>query len=149
VALDNGHLQYAGAQSGFLDSGISVGLTATDESEQPETAKTTTTIEQRSTTDAVLAEVAAAASNANTEAESGDDSRESTVASGSEPEVKTAQRKAPRKLIEEERRAVGRIARDIWVTYFVASGDWAFWSMFVLSLLLGAASPVLANGWLR
>ena len=146
MALDNGRLQYAGSRDGFLDSGLSIGLTTTDEPEQPWPPKTQTPIEQRVSTDAIMTDVATAVSNANAEAESGDNSRESTIANGSEPEVKL---KTPRKLIEEERRAVGRIAREVWVTYFLAFGSWPFWSMFGLSLLLGTASPVLGNGWLR
>jgi hypothetical protein len=34
--------------------------------------------------------------------------------------------KAPRKLIEDEKRAKGRIARDVWTTYLSALGGW-FW----------------------
>lgn len=58
-------------------------------------------------------------------------------------------KKAPRKLVEEEKRAVGRISRDVWSTYIHACGRWPFWVAFLLILLLAALSPVLENGWLR
>ena len=144
--MDNGRLHYAGSRDGLLDSGLLIGLITTDEPEQPRPPKTETPIEQRISTDAVMADVAVAVSNANAEAKSGDYSRESTIANGSEPEVKP---KTPRKLIEEERRAVGRIAREVWATCFLACGSRPFWSMFGLSLLLGSTSPVLGNRWLR
>jgi hypothetical protein len=148
VALDNGRLQFAGSRDEFLDSGISADLVTADELEKLEPSETETPIESRSSTDAVLANVAAGVRN--TEPESGGDSQDSTIANGSESEAKTAQQpKAPRKLIEEERRAVGRIARDIWITYLTACGGWPFWGLFGLALFLGAISPVLENGWLR
>lgn len=61
----------------------------------------------------------------------------------------TMTKKTPRKLIEEEKRAVGRIGREIWKTYIVACGRWSFWSIFAVILVLTALNPVLLNGWVR
>lgn len=82
--------------------------------------------------------------------EPGESTPESTaIATPSESEVKPVPRKAPRKLMEEERRAVGRISRAIWATYIKACGGYAYWTLFLFALLLGGISPVLENGWLR
>ncbi|KAG6901340.1 hypothetical protein C0995_013396 [Termitomyces sp. Mi166 len=70
----------------------------------------------------------------------------STIAPVSE--VK-AEKKKPRKLIEEEKRAVGRIGRDIWETYIRACGNVWYWIVFGVVLIIGSISPVFENGWLR
>ncbi|KAH9018832.1 ATP-binding cassette transporter [Lactarius hengduanensis] len=57
-------------------------------------------------------------------------------------------KKGPRKLVEEETRAVGRIGRPVWETYFKACGQYPYWLMFAVSFLFAAASPVAENGWL-
>ena len=71
----------------------------------------------------------------------------STIASTS-PSVKL-ERKPARKLVEEEKRAVGRISRDIWETYIWACGNGWYWTIFIFILIVASASPVLENGWLR
>jgi uncharacterized protein (DUF4415 family) len=58
-------------------------------------------------------------------------------------------KKPARKLVEEEKRAVGRISRDIWETYFWACGQVWYWVIFIGVLLLASLSPVVENGWLR
>jgi hypothetical protein len=57
--------------------------------------------------------------------------------------------RSPRKLIEEEVRAVGRIGRTIWSYYLGAIGGWPYWLLFVVALLAATLSPVAENGWLR
>lgn len=64
-------------------------------------------------------------------------------------EDRIKERKTPRKLVEEEKRATGRISRDVWETYVRALGGWRFWSVFVLAAVLGALSPVVENWWLK
>ena len=84
-----------------------------------------------------------------------DDSASSTIApAASEAETKEIPsdkqtKKVPRKLIEEEKRAVGRIGREIWRNYILACGAWGFWTGFGALLLLASLSPVVENGWLR
>jgi hypothetical protein len=58
-------------------------------------------------------------------------------------------KKGPRKLVEEETRAVGRIGRSVWETYIKACGGVSYWLIFAVLFLLAAASPVAENGWLR
>ncbi|OCB86633.1 multidrug resistance-associated ABC transporter [Sanghuangporus baumii] len=56
--------------------------------------------------------------------------------------------KTPRKLVEEEKRAVGNIGKDVWKTYFSAVGGVPYWIIFASSIILAAAGPVAENGWL-
>ncbi|KAJ7691594.1 P-loop containing nucleoside triphosphate hydrolase protein [Mycena rosella] len=59
----------------------------------------------------------------------------------------STEKTAPRKLIEEEARAVGRVARDVWATYIKACGGAGYWVLFVFIFVLAALGPVLENGW--
>ena len=69
----------------------------------------------------------------------------STLAPSSPVSVK----KPARKLVEEEKRAVGRIGRDVWETYIRACGNVWYWLLFISLLIIASASPVLENGWLK
>ncbi|KIJ23785.1 hypothetical protein M422DRAFT_275570 [Sphaerobolus stellatus SS14] len=136
VALDNGRVSYAGDSQTFRASGVMDGLVQTDsaaDSKEPETP-------------AIELEIAKVLREDEPESETS-----STVAAttadedGKAPEKK----KAPRKLIEEEKRAVGRIGKDIWKTYILACGGGVYWTLFVVAMGLATASPVLENGWLK
>jgi ABC-type glutathione transport system ATPase component len=130
VALENGQVQFSGKPDSFLDSGVMSGLVqsvntdATDENDEASTDHTVRTKTSHST--GLSSETS------------------STVVS----EVKQ-ERKSPRKLVEEEQRAVGRIKRDIWETYIRACGDARYWVPFVLIMVLATLSPVAENGWLK
>ncbi|PCH35119.1 multidrug resistance-associated ABC transporter [Wolfiporia cocos MD-104 SS10] len=136
VALDNGRVIFQGDNDKFRSSGVLSTLVqsgAADASdEQEETAK----IEVE---ELVLEKDTEGSAEATSETTS-------TVVS---TEVKVEQKKAPRKLIEEEKRAVGRISKDIWMTYINAFGGYGYWAFFAFALLLAAMSPVAENGWLR
>lgn len=58
-------------------------------------------------------------------------------------------KKAAKKLYDEEKRAVGRIARDIWLMYLKACGTWLYWIVFLSIFILASITPVFNNGWLR
>jgi hypothetical protein len=64
-------------------------------------------------------------------------------------ETPVEKKKGPRKLVEEETRAVGRVGRPVWETYFKACGGASYWIVFAISFLLAAVSPIAENGWLR
>ncbi|KAF9459133.1 multidrug resistance-associated ABC transporter [Collybia nuda] len=66
-----------------------------------------------------------------------------------EPSLIKSEKREPRKLIEEEKRAVGLISRDVWRTYFKACGNGWYWSLFLLVVFVASLSPVLENGWIR
>ncbi|KAG8902714.1 hypothetical protein FRC00_000590, partial [Tulasnella sp. 408] len=63
--------------------------------------------------------------------------------------LQSPKQKKPRKLVEEEARAVGRIRRDVWATYITASGGKLFWTLTIIVLLVAAGTPVVSNGWLK
>ncbi|KAK1224806.1 hypothetical protein PQX77_012290, partial [Marasmius sp. AFHP31] len=58
-------------------------------------------------------------------------------------------KKAARKLVEDEVRAIGRVDKDVWTTYFSACGRYWYWILFGATFLVGALTPVAENGWLR
>lgn len=135
VALDNGRVQYQGGREAFMSSAVLKSLSqssnepADDKDEAP-----------------AIEDITDVVPESKTGGESSETS--STTAPVPEPEDKV-EKKAPRKLIEEEKRAVGRISKDIWVTYINACGGILYWTTFILSLVLAALSPVFENGWLR
>ncbi|TFK68805.1 multidrug resistance-associated ABC transporter [Pluteus cervinus] len=131
VALDNGRVDYQGNREKFQSSGVMARLvqsveTAPAEKDEPEP---------------VLDRVSAEKTDHHSDTSS-------TAASTSASEAKPEQKK-PRKLIEEERRAVGRIGRDIWLTYVRACGDHWYWALFALALLVATLSPVADNAWIQ
>ncbi|CCM00229.1 uncharacterized protein FIBRA_02257 [Fibroporia radiculosa] len=137
VALDNGRVLYQGDRDKFRSSGVLSTLVqsgAADPADDQED-KTVADIEDLSEK-----------TEKDDAAESSADSS-STVAPGAD--TKPEEKKTPRKLIEEEKRAVGRISKDIWMTYISACGGYIYWILFVFSLFLAALSPVAENGWLR
>ncbi|TFK92526.1 multidrug resistance-associated ABC transporter [Polyporus arcularius HHB13444] len=144
VSLDNGRVSYSGGYDGFHDSGVlqtlvqSGGADASDDKEEPAVVKVEEIFEESADH---------ATSGEPTEANS---ETSSTVAvTASELDVKPEKKKAPRKLIEEEKRAVGRIGKDIWMAYIKACGGYGYWLTFACALGLAAMAPVLENGWLR
>jgi hypothetical protein len=136
VALDNGRVTYAGDSQTFRSSGAMDSLVQSDNPEAKE-LKT------------------ASAEMKDIELEKGLGSKEeeseasSTIATTEEDTKPVEKKKAPRKLIEEEKRAVGRISRDIWEAYILACGSGWYWLLFVVAMVLATASPVLENGWLK
>ncbi|KAG6846160.1 hypothetical protein H0H93_015676, partial [Arthromyces matolae] len=98
VALDNGRVTFQGDRESFQNSGIirtlvqSTDESALDNKEEEVIEAESDKVEAHSESSSTIAAV---------------------------PETKP-EKKKPRKLIEEEKRAVGRIGRDVWETYFKA-----------------------------
>jgi ABC-type multidrug transport system ATPase subunit len=124
VALDNGRVQFEGSRDSFHNSAVM-----------------RTLVHSTDTADGKVAEVLE-------EKVEVDQASESSSTIASPAEVK-AEKKPPRKLVEEEKRAVGRIGRDIWATYIWACGNGWYWAAFVTVLAAASISPILENGWLR
>ncbi|ETW77907.1 ABC transporter [Heterobasidion irregulare TC 32-1] len=148
VALDNGRVLFQGAREAFQASDVLSGLVqsgAADADADVEHDAEPETIEADLK---VLDEEARAHAHA-ADASGGEPASEtsSTAVTSVSAEAK-ADRKAPRKLVEEEKRAVGRIERSVWDLYIRASGGAVYWVVFALVLLLAAAGPVAENGWL-
>ncbi|CAE6396057.1 unnamed protein product [Rhizoctonia solani] len=148
VALDNGRVLFTGPQSEFIGSPVMQRIshsTDIDEKEQPIEA----TIED-------VAEVAAHSTEPSGQSISGESDavtlvksvsldKDNSALSGSAPVKKSI----PRKLIEDEARAVGRVRLEIWQSYFRACGSFIYWAIFSVVILGGSLTPVLENGWLR
>lgn len=127
VALDNGIVLFQGSQDDFYKSGVIRTLIQSTQHEETNDKADPVSVES-------VEKLA--------ETEERSESSSTAVAS-------VKQEKKPRKLVEEEKRAVGRIGRDIWETYFWACGHVWYWAIFTIILLLASLSPVLENGWLR
>ena len=136
TALDNGRVLFEGSKESFYSSGIMKTLVQSTESSGEMDDKERKGISEKEE-EIVLAEELDPASETS-----------STVAPSAAASVK-ANKKPARKLVEEEKRAVGRIGRDIWETYIRACGNVWYWLLFIVFLIIASASPVLENGWLR
>lgn len=137
VTLDNGHLQFQGNRDEFMSSEVLRTLSqsgAADASDE----KTETLVH-------AIEEIAEQPAHSSGNSETSSTTGVTAVEAETKPEVK----KAPRRLVEEEKRAVGRISRDIWLTYLGACGGWIYWLIFAFFLSFGAAGPVLENWWLK
>ncbi|KAG6895370.1 hypothetical protein C0992_001606 [Termitomyces sp. T32_za158] len=127
VVLDNGRVSFEGDREAFQSSGAIRTLVQTTDGGASD-------IKEEEVLETDL-----------TKTEANSDSS-STIAPVSETK---AEKKKPRKLVEEEKRAVGRIGRDVWGTYIRACGNVWYWTIFALILIIGSISPVFENGWLR
>ena len=141
VALDNGHLLFAGDQETFHASPVKGTLVHTAGGHSTEgTASTSTSL-------LVAADESLVATLVQNGVEP-DPMSETSSTVVNEPQAK-ADRKAPRKLVEDEKRAVGRVSRDVWELYVKACGAYRYWTWFSFVLVLGALCPVAENWWLK
>lgn len=136
VALDSGRVLFEGDGDAFQNSGV------------------IRTLVQSTVNDDVEDKAEAVIESDIIAATDGDDGSESSSTAGTTtipttPSEVKAEKKPTRKLVEEEARAIGRVGRDVWITYFVACGSSFYWSIFVTVFILAALSPVIENGWLR
>jgi ABC-type multidrug transport system ATPase subunit len=145
VTLENGRIVYKGDLHGFEYSGVmhSLAHSGAVESTGRDEAKAVV----RETKEETLLEEkddGGGSSTPNTETPSEDNF------SGVSPIYDDpALKKGPRKLVEEETRAVGRVGRPVWETYIKACGGASYWLIFAFLFLLAAVSPIAENGWLR
>ena len=146
VALDNGHVQYSGDYENFRTSGVLNTLVQSGASD-PADDKEETVVEK--VEEIIEDAVEGSTLRESTEASAASESSSTIAPTPAETEAKPDKKKAPRKLVEEEKRAVGRISKDIWATYIKACGGWGYWGIFILTLALAGLSPVFENGWLR
>lgn len=139
VALDNGQVQFHGDHRGFQASGVMDGLVQSGQPEEKD--GNGAAIVEEITPDVIYTEPSSAASH--TEPSSGSSS--TTVPGEAKLEIK----KVPRMLVEEEKRAVGRVSRNVWATYVLAFGNSWSWALLIMILVLAALSPVGENWWLK
>jgi len=74
------------------------------------------------------------------------DASEDDSSSDEEEEEKGA--KNPKKLIEDESRAVGTVKQDVWFAYISANGSTMFWLSFVLVFVGAKALEIAETAWL-
>ena len=133
VALDNGRVQFQGDREAFYASGVIDGLLQSGAMAGQE--------EEDETKIPGAEELAEAATVAPSESSSV--AAASTVVADPTPD-----KKAPRKLVEEEKRAVGRIGKDVWLDYIRAVGGPWYWIVLVSSLVLATLGPIAEKGWI-
>ena len=133
VALDSGRVQFQGNREAFYSSGVINGLVQSNAiagKEEEDDAKIPGAEE--------LVEAITV-----TPSETSSTTSPSTVIT--DPKLN---KKAPRRLVEEEKRAVGRISRDVWLTYIRAAGGPWYWILFFGSLVLATLGPIAEKGWI-
>ncbi|KAJ9107494.1 hypothetical protein QFC21_000949 [Naganishia friedmannii] len=147
VALEKGDVTYAGDRAGFMAGGFMEDLDMENETEQSalQAHDHQDLMDSKAKNKHLIlnAEASQPASETTSLAESGTVVDEEEKEAGTSPE-----RRMPRKLVEEERRATGRITWKIWKTYLQNQGSWLYWIVFVIAVLIGASPPVWENGWL-
>lgn len=137
VALDNGHLQFQGNRDDFISSGLLQSLSQSGATDMPD--------EMEEILVPGIEELTENHALPSTDSESSS----TTAGATAEPETKPEVKKVARKLVEEEKRAVGRISKDIWLTYLSACGGWLYWTTFIFSLTLAAVGSVLEKWWMK
>jgi ABC-type multidrug transport system ATPase subunit len=133
AALDNGRVLFEGSKEEFYGSGtIKTFVQSTDSSGEMDDKQENVALEKKGT---ALAEEAVPQSETS-----------STLA----PSLASVKEdKPPRKLVEEEKREVGRIGRAVWETYIRACGNVWYWLPFLFVTIITSASPVIENAWVR
>lgn len=147
VALENGDVKFSGTREEFVASNLSDELDEEDAQARPTDSeqKEEKTVEENSiqlTNKSVLNLSGACAESA------APDSETSSLAPEDDKTIVNSKQKTPRKLIEDEKRARGRITWTVWKTYFSALGGPIWWSLFILSLGMAMLVPVAEKGWL-
>ncbi|KLO19366.1 ATP-binding cassette transporter [Schizopora paradoxa] len=153
VALENGRVVYSGDSTGFEESGVMRGLV---ESEDKGKSDIEGEDEIRDEHVAHIVDEIAQDVRMDTSTNDSHNAEERGIsapaASATVQKVlqtpASKERKPAKKLIDEENRAVGRIAIPVWETYLKANGSIIFWTVFVLFFLLAAVAVPLENAWL-
>jgi ABC-type multidrug transport system ATPase subunit len=147
VALENGRVLYEGNRDGFQSSGVMQSLAHSGAVESTGRDEAEVAVHETNE-ESLLSEKddGGGSSTLNTEIPSENDSLGGVTSVDENPAQK---KKSPRKLVEEEARAVGRVDRTVWKAYFEACGGAPYWLIFALAFVVAAMSPIAENGWLR
>ncbi|WVQ74986.1 hypothetical protein IAR50_004594 [Cryptococcus sp. DSM 104548] len=150
VALENGDVKFSGSRDEFVATGLLTELEDEDTQAKPTEAEQQeqSTVEEaalKPTHKSVLS-LSAAGNLSEPTSETSSLAPEDEVTLSGSQETKS---KPPRKLIEDEKRARGRIAVEVWKTYFQALGGPWWWAFFLISLGMAMIVPVCEKGWLQ
>ena len=138
LALDSGRVRFSGPWLRFQGSDAMNSIlvaNAPQETPEQETLETEKNVEEITTS--VFAE---SISQSGTSI--------ATIVNGKPPAAKKDTEEA-RKLVKEEKRFEGRISTGVWLLYIRANGNFCFWLILWVVLLLSSLSPVWENGWLK
>ncbi|ESK87928.1 atp-binding cassette transporter [Moniliophthora roreri MCA 2997] len=131
VALDNGRVQFQGDHAAFQKSGVIRSLVQSSVEDLGD---------EKDKEEAVESKI---------ERIDGSDPQSETTTVANVPTMSKVDKKPARKLVEEETRAIGRVRKDVWMTYFRACGAYWYWILFFMTFIFAALSPVAENGWLK
>jgi ABC-type multidrug transport system fused ATPase/permease subunit len=156
VALDNGDVKFAGTRQDFVEGGLMKELEAEDPEAQPtagEVAEEKTVEENiadlkkptHKQLESISGELSVPGSEPGSETSSIAPTDEATTLAASTDNL--IKQKAPRKLIEDEKRVRGRIAWSVWKTYFSALGGPIWWIVFIIATIVSTLVPVFERGW--
>ena len=150
VALENGRVRYKGDRDAFQSSDVMQSLAHSGAVES--TGRDEAEVVVHETNEELFFTLkddgggAGGSSTPNTELPLENDSFGGVTSVDENPAQK---KKVPRKFVEEEARAVGRVDRTVWETYFKECGGISYWLIFTLAFVLAAVTPIAENGWLR
>lgn len=147
VALDNGRVQFQGDSDAFQTSGVINGLVQSGQADDKNDKEEVTLVTVEDVIPDAL-ESHSPTSSTDSETEPSSDTNSTAVATVTS-DGNLGQKNTPRKLVEEEKRAVGRIGTEIWSTYIWACGGQWYWCAFLVIFIVAAMSPVAENGWLK
>ncbi|EIN12781.1 multidrug resistance-associated ABC transporter [Punctularia strigosozonata HHB-11173 SS5] len=132
VALDNGSVQFSGSREGFQSSGL------------------IDTLMQSGAANIEDDEVLMVPEDAgHDDRKTATDASSETAVSTTESNANPEKTKSPRKLVEDEARATGRVSAAIWTLFIKSCGGSVHWAFTIIALLVAAAGPLLENGWLK
>ncbi|KAM0789106.1 hypothetical protein ACM66B_003161 [Microbotryomycetes sp. NB124-2] len=143
VNLENGRVKFAGGSQEFLESG---GFKNAEDDEEPvESNLKAAPVKPRNKQLANLVAESVAASETSSASET---ESESEAEDDLDVDKKEKDRKDPRKLIDDEQKAVGAVKWDVWRLYLGLSGGVLFWIVFVASFGGAKLTEVAETFWL-
>lgn len=143
VHLDNGEVAFQGAANDYMHTAL-----YSKEQIEDDVAEEKLEVPVQKLTNKNLRHVAEAQPNgtvmSSASSASGIDSSED---SDDDDEIEGDEKKklAPRKLVEEEARAVGKVSGSVWMYYLKANGGVVFWVVFA-AIFLGAKGKTSQQG---
>ncbi|KZV66005.1 ATP-binding cassette transporter [Peniophora sp. CONT] len=151
VALENGRVLYEGPSAEFQKGAVVRSLVQSEHSAtKEEEAKAEAEDKLKAEEPTIEEEFAQAdaGSSSSVSAEASEVSSTAVTATTADGKGAIEVKKSPRKVVEDEARAVGRVNREVWKAYFTACGSWPYWIVFGVIMVLATLSPVAERGWL-
>ena len=147
VALENGSVKFSGKREEFVECGLMDELDAEEAAPKnvEEVEKVEDTPPRVKPSHKSVTSLVGISQDPDSETSSLAPDDEETL-NNSQEELK--KQRTPRKLIEDEKRATGRIAWPVWRLYFRALGGKFWWLFFVVGMTSSMLMPLAEKGWL-